>query len=121
MVLVAESGLYDQTMKLLDLSGGVSLYHDSGYELHTDTARVDLARNTARGLDPVTGHGPQGRIEAEGFEIAEHAKSIVFTGRAQLGLRAAPGPGRHPTGGKAAARPDPNAPVPGTLPGAAPR
>jgi len=92
LILDAERGLYDQKMKILDLSGNVSLFHDLGYEMHTESVRIDLARNTARSLDPVTGFGPQGRIESEGFEALEHGKRIIFTGRAHLGLRAAGGP-----------------------------
>jgi lipopolysaccharide export system protein LptC len=67
----------------------VNLFHDAGYELHTATATVDLGHNTARGTDPVEGHGPQGRIQAEGFEIRGTGHEIVFTGKSQLNLRGA--------------------------------
>jgi lipopolysaccharide export system protein LptC len=89
VVLDATQGLYRQPQKLLDLSGGVNLYHDAGYEIHTPTAVIDLAKGSARGIDPVTGHGPQGAIEAEGFEIAGKGKLITFAGKSHLSLRAA--------------------------------
>jgi len=98
IVIDAESGLYHQNSKILDLSGGVNLFHDSGYELHTPTAVVDLAHNSARGTEPVEGFGPQGRIESVGFEISGKGHEITFAGKAHLSLRGAsaksPGKGR---------------------------
>ncbi len=89
IVVDGESGLYHQAAKTLDLSGGVNLFHDAGYEIHTPTAMVDLGHNAASGVDPVQGHGPQGRIESVGFELTGTGHSITFSGRAHLTLRAA--------------------------------
>lgn len=89
IVVDAAVGLYHQASKTLDLSGGVNLFHDAGDELHTPTATVDLAHNSARGVDPVEGYGPQGRIESIGFELAGMGKDITFTGKAHLTLRGA--------------------------------
>lgn len=84
----AQRGVYNQTTRMLELEGGVNLFHDTGYELHTDRAVVDLGRNAARSDSPVQGHGPQGRIQAEGFEIRDRGQEVVFTGKAALRLRA---------------------------------
>jgi lipopolysaccharide export system protein LptC len=89
IVVDAASGLYHQSTKVLDLSGGVNLYHDNGYEIHTPTATIELSNNAAHGTDPVEGHGPQGEIHASGFEIAGKNHDITFTGKSQLNLRAA--------------------------------
>jgi lipopolysaccharide export system protein LptC len=89
IVVDATAGLYHQTSKILDLTGEVNLYHDSGYELHTPSAVVDLAHNTAHGEEPVQGHGPQGRIEAVGFELHDAGNRITFGGKAHLTLRGA--------------------------------
>ncbi|KIL99762.1 hypothetical protein CCC_03934 [Paramagnetospirillum magnetotacticum MS-1] len=98
IVVDAVAGIYHQSTKVLDLSGGVNLYHDSGYEIHTPTAIVELATNSARGFEPVEGHGPQGAIRSIGFEITGKRHDITFTGKSQLNLRAvskkAPGKGR---------------------------
>lgn len=88
VVLDAAQGIYRQSQKTLDLSGGVNLFHDAGYEIHTPTAQVDLGKNSAKGVQPVTGHGPQGAIEAEGFELSSKGKVITFAGKSHLSLRA---------------------------------
>jgi lipopolysaccharide export system protein LptC len=88
VVIDAESGLYNKVNNTLLLSGGVNLYHDSGTELHTATATIDLAHSSARGTDPVTGNGPQGQIDASGFEITDKGRTLVFTGKSRLSLRA---------------------------------
>lgn len=89
IVVDGATGLYHQFTKTLELAGGVNLFHDAGYELHTPTAVVDLNRNAAKGVEPVHGHGPQGRIESMGFELAGKGKEIIFSGKAHLTLRGA--------------------------------
>lgn len=89
IVVDAVSGLYHQSSKVLDLSGGVNLYHDSGYEIHTPTATVELSTNSAHGTDPVEGQGPQGAIHGSGFQITGKQHDITITGKSQLNLRAA--------------------------------
>jgi lipopolysaccharide export system protein LptC len=92
-------GLYHQSTKTLDLSGGVNLFHDAGYELHTETATLNLANNSARGTDPVSGFGPQGAIRSAGFEMAGKGHTITFTGKSQLTVMGASPKGRD-KGGK---------------------
>lgn len=91
VVADATAGLYHQSTKVLELSGGVNLYHDSGTEIHTPTATLELATNSARGFEPVEGRGPQGEIRGSGFEISGKKHDITFTGKSQLKLRAAGG------------------------------
>jgi lipopolysaccharide export system protein LptC len=85
--LAAKSGVYRRDSNLLDLSGDVSLFHDSGGEFHTATAQIDLKAGTAHGSDPITGQGPQGHITGEGFQMADHGARILFTGRARAVMR----------------------------------
>lgn len=105
VVVDAEAGLYHQASKMLDLSGGVNLFHDSGYELHTPTAIIDLNHNSARGVDPVEGFGPQGRVESIGFEITGRGREITFTGQSHLTLRGASAKSKTKSKGKGASRP----------------
>ncbi len=86
MVLTAETGAYHRTTQVLDLSGAVSLFHDSGLEFQTAKARIDLAGGTAAGSDPVQGQGPFGDLRAEGFRLLRKDKIIHFTGKARLVL-----------------------------------
>lgn len=87
----ARQGFYHQKTQLLDLVGDVALFHDQGYELHTQEAQVDLARSGARGEAPVTGHGPQGALQGEGFEIRDGGAQVLVTGRSTLQLKGAKG------------------------------
>ena len=86
LILTADTGVYARTAKTLDLFGGVTLFHDSGYEIRTDSAYVDLEKSTAEGYRPVHGHGPFGDLRAEGFILLEKGKVIRFTGKSKLVL-----------------------------------
>jgi lipopolysaccharide export system protein LptC len=82
----AYAGTYEPRTQILDLFGNVALFSDRGDEFHTDVARMDLANNTSEGHEPVTGQGPFGHIEAEGFRTLDHGDTIVFTGHAHVEL-----------------------------------
>jgi lipopolysaccharide export system protein LptC len=89
VVVVADSGIYQQQVQLLDLFGHVRVVRQDGTRFLTDRARVDVARNAAQGDDPVSGHGPSGDIAAQGFRILDKGDTILFTGRSRLLLRSA--------------------------------
>jgi lipopolysaccharide export system protein LptC len=84
LMLTAETGVYARTDKTLDLVGGVTLFHDSGYELRTDSAFIDLEKGTAEGGRPVRGQGPFGDLRSEGFILLDKGKVIYFTGKSKL-------------------------------------
>jgi lipopolysaccharide export system protein LptC len=84
LMLTAETGVYARTAKTLDLVGGVTLFHDSGYEIRTDSAYVDLEKGTASGDQPVHGQGPFGDLRSEGFILLDKGKVIHFTGKSKL-------------------------------------
>lgn len=90
LVLAAETGQLFRLEKSLELAGQVNLFHDSGYEFNTSKANVDLAAGTASGDQPVTGHGPFGTLQAQGFEIVNDEKVIRFIGKSKVVLY--PGP-----------------------------
>lgn len=79
-------GRYSQKEQILDLEGDINVFHDSGYEFHTEQAQVDLANDTINGDVPVTGHGPGGIIDALGFMILDHGQTVIFTGESKLHL-----------------------------------
>jgi lipopolysaccharide export system protein LptC len=80
----ADLGEYRTKEMSLDLIGSVKLFHDSGYEFRTSRATVDLSGAVVSGTDPVQGQGPLGELTAQGFQVADHGKSIVFHGKARL-------------------------------------
>jgi lipopolysaccharide export system protein LptC len=93
--LTAPTGTYSRKERLLHLAGGVNLFHDRGYEFHTERAVIDLGLSSARGDDPVDGQGPFGTLQSDGFRIEDGGQRILFTGRAKLVIySSAPDPRR---------------------------
>jgi lipopolysaccharide export system protein LptC len=84
IALAADAGAYHKSNQILELSGGVNLFHDSGYEFRTRKAEIDLGNGAAHGNDPVSGQGPFGTLAASGFEILERGNRIIFSGKATL-------------------------------------
>jgi len=86
VLLEARTGLFRRESRILDLDGEVALFHDSGYEVRTEAAEIDLRAGTARGDRPVAAQGPAGTLDAVGFEIIDRGDVIVFGGPARLVL-----------------------------------
>ena len=85
VTLAAQTGRYDKKSNHVWLTGNVTLKDNGGYDLLTDKAEIDL--NTpaqAWGDSKVTGRGPRGAINANGFRITDEGKTVVFTGRSRL-------------------------------------
>jgi lipopolysaccharide export system protein LptC len=87
VAITADTGKYDQQLRMLDLVGRVTLFQDKGYILTTERARIDLDASAAYGDRPVRGQGPDAEVEAEGFHASEKGDRLVFTGRARLILK----------------------------------
>ena len=86
MAVNAEQGIYDRRKGILRLSGAVSIYTDKGFEMHTESAIVNLAKGTARGKEAVRGQGPWGHLEAVGFRYLHGKRVFHFSGRPKLTL-----------------------------------
>jgi lipopolysaccharide export system protein LptC len=86
LALTARTGEYRRNDELLDLAGTVSLFHDQGFELRSESARIDLGAGTAEGLEPVEGQGTFGTVDAEGFRVLDRGQIIIFTGKSRLVL-----------------------------------
>lgn len=84
VMLGARAGTYYRERDMVTLRGNVSLFHDRGFEVHTDRARLDLAAGEAVSNSPVSGHGPAGQLEAEGFRLYDGGRRIVLLGRSRL-------------------------------------
>ncbi|WP_337996743.1 LPS export ABC transporter periplasmic protein LptC [Oleispirillum naphthae] len=84
----APEGKFDRDRDLLDLSGGVSVFHDSGYAFSSPTARILLHEGAAEGDDPATAFGPAADIKSDtGFRITDRGRRILFKGKSRLILR----------------------------------
>jgi lipopolysaccharide export system protein LptC len=119
LAMSADRGVYHQSDKSLDLAGGVQLFHDGGYEISTDAARVDLDKGFASGDSRVRGQGPNSLLEGDGFRIHDRGRRVEVVGAARVVLYPSPraAPGRPPQN---AAAPAP-APAPARPPSGAAR
>ncbi|MBN34787.1 MAG: LPS export ABC transporter periplasmic protein LptC [Rhodospirillaceae bacterium] len=82
----SDRGIYDQVSQMLVVESNVSVYTDEGYELHSDYALIDLDQGIAEGHLPVSGQGPAGLIDAQGFRVTENGDRLYFDGRVYLTL-----------------------------------
>jgi hypothetical protein len=107
--LTAPHGFLDSDAQKLWLNGKIALYSDSGYELHTTAAFVDLAQScdpvtgkpppgkpgkpaprcaetAVRGDRTVVGQGPAGKLRADRFHMEKASKRIYFAGHVAMRL-----------------------------------
>lgn len=84
LALTAKSGRFLYEEQELELIGDVDLFHDQGFEIRTEAATVFLKTKDAQGDSPVEGHGPAGRLNAEGFRLTQEGARIIFTGKSRL-------------------------------------
>jgi lipopolysaccharide export system protein LptC len=84
VAVMAKSGRYDRKAETVDLTGDVVMFHDEGFEVKTDYARVDLNSGVAEGDHPVQAQGPGGSLESEGFRVEDRGERIFFTGKAHM-------------------------------------
>jgi len=86
--MISTSGLYDRTQQSLTLGGGVELFADNGFAMHTSSARIDLIDGTARGSEPVSAQGPLGTLDADSFRMERDGRRLFFTGNVSMTLQA---------------------------------
>lgn len=82
--LSAPSGLYRIDEKLLDLSGGVDVFSDRGYELHSPDAHLDLDKSVAEGSNGVQGQGPLGHLTAARYRFEQDGQHLTLTGQVHV-------------------------------------
>lgn len=68
------------------LGGGIDLFSDLGYELHTQSMKIDLRNGTVTGQTEVAGQGPIGTIRADGFEVMDEGARIRFNDNVRVKL-----------------------------------
>ena len=84
VAIAAPNGTFWRKREVLNLIGGVDLFHDKGYEFRTQDASIDFRNGAASGDKPVQGQGPFGTISAEGFRITDSGGRIFFSGKSTL-------------------------------------
>ena len=79
----AVHGHVDMAANWLALDGGLDVFTDTGYGLHTERADVDLKRNIVIGNREVTGQGPLGTMRADSFRYDHVAGRMTLAGHVQ--------------------------------------
>ncbi|WP_366655429.1 LPS export ABC transporter periplasmic protein LptC [Fodinicurvata sp. EGI_FJ10296] len=80
------SAVYNETTEDLVMRGDVELHRDDGYVFRTSEAHANVGEQVVWGDQPVTGSGPAGTIDAEGFRVEDSGNTIIFTGQSRLVL-----------------------------------
>lgn len=80
----AVHGFVDLDRNWLSLSGGIAVFSDDGYELHTARADVDLKQGLFKGPVEVTGQGPAGTLRADAFEVDRETSQLVLQGHVRM-------------------------------------
>ncbi|MBR9826792.1 MAG: LPS export ABC transporter periplasmic protein LptC [Alphaproteobacteria bacterium] len=79
--VLAETGVFDPTNRILQLDTDVNFATDTGYSFETTTAQIHLRDERVVGEEPVDGTGPVGRIRSDRFEIRDGGDHVIFEGR----------------------------------------
>jgi lipopolysaccharide export system protein LptC len=82
----SKKGVYIQHASLLDLSGDVVIFRDSGVTLRTQSASMDLKSGAAAGNEATHAEGPFGTLDAQGFALVDKGAVIQFQGSSRLVL-----------------------------------
>jgi lipopolysaccharide export system protein LptC len=80
----AASGTVDMTTGSLEMTGGINVFSGDGYELHTQSASVDLNRGVVHGHQEVTGQGPMGSLRADQFHFDRDSKTLTLSGHVRM-------------------------------------
>lgn len=86
VMLESREGRFDRARNHLDLAGNVTLWHDNGTMLVTETAAIEMNAGNAEGDSPVAAQGPFGTLTAQGFRLRDRGQVVVFTGRSRVML-----------------------------------
>ena len=85
---VAPRGVLDAKARRLVLQGPIAVYSDSGYELHTASANVDMHNAMIVGNDGVNGQGPFGIFRADRFRLDRHSRQVFLYGNVRMNIDA---------------------------------
>ncbi len=80
----AKRGYFDANAGTLRLEGGISVFTDNGYELHTQSADAYIKTNVLEGDGKVSGHGPTGQFQADRFHFDRLKKQLRLNGHVHM-------------------------------------
>ncbi|HXS06999.1 MAG TPA: LPS export ABC transporter periplasmic protein LptC [Rhizomicrobium sp.] len=82
----AANGLVDMKVGSLELGGGIDVFSDSGYTLHSQAASLDLNKWILHGHNEVTGQGPMGTMRADSFHYDRASHKLALDGHVRMTL-----------------------------------
>lgn len=82
--IMAETGDFDTTTMKAHLVGDVSLFHDSGYEFHSENVYADMKAKRAYSETPVEGQGLLGNLVADKFSMDTAEAVLRFDGNVKV-------------------------------------
>jgi lipopolysaccharide export system protein LptC len=86
MALKSNEGIYDDTKKILNLSGKINMFAADGFEFRTEEAQIDLNTGIATGNVHIEGQGAPGTLTADSFSADNNTKVIRFNGSVKMTL-----------------------------------
>lgn len=93
ITLAANGGLYDTDAKTLDLAGKVHIVSEGRFTADMDRAHVDTTTKKMTSDTPVTVVFGSGTINANGLEITDDGKNILFKDRVRAKFVSQPSKG----------------------------
>ncbi|OYW13939.1 MAG: LPS export ABC transporter periplasmic protein LptC [Rhodospirillales bacterium 12-54-5] len=74
----ADSAMFHQDTKMVELTGNVNLFDDSGTIFATDSATINTVTMDIDGAQRIEGSGPNGNVVATGFKIRDKGRVVTF-------------------------------------------
>jgi lipopolysaccharide export system protein LptC len=84
--------VFDTQKEQLELRENVRITSDAGHDASLRSASIDFKAGTVVSREPVSVRLTNGLVEADGMEIADGGKVMVFTGRVRTTFAAATAP-----------------------------
>lgn len=84
MAVNAGYGILNMTTRHMELSKGVELFYEGGYQFRTDHAQVDINKGNVYGDSYIEGQGGAGTIKANSFSVLERGNIIKFNGSVRM-------------------------------------
>ena len=78
--VTAASGLIDTRTRVLEMSGGIHLTSQNGYDAKAPVATADLRAGTIHGENGIAADGAFGRITAQRFAMNRESRQLHFWG-----------------------------------------
>ncbi len=82
----AAEGEVDMAAGHMELGGGINVFSDSGYALHSRAASLNLSKWIMDGRTEVTGQGPMGTMRADRFHFDRASQQLTLDGHVQMSL-----------------------------------